>query len=163
LSELDVILYFLRHGRAEHTEGKEDAARRLTDEGEAQLRAAAALWRRLKVRPQLVLSSPLVRAIQTAGLACDGLGSKKGPVADERLGPGADWDDLASAVAEHPTAKRVLFVGHQPDFGSMVELLAGVHAVRMRPGSMACIEFSGSPTPGQGELAWLLDPDLYTA
>jgi phosphohistidine phosphatase len=156
-----VILYFLRHGRAEHTSGREDADRRLTDEGEAQLRAAAPLWRRLKLRPQVVLTSPLVRAVQTAELLCGGLGSKKRPVEDDRLRPGAGWEDLAQAMADHQSARRVMFVGHQPDLGSTVELLTGAHAVRLRPGSLACVEFAGAPEPGKGEIAWLLDPDLY--
>ena len=156
-----MILYFLRHGRAEHTPGREDAARRLTDEGEAQLRAAAPLWRQLKVRPQVVLTSPLVRAVQTAELLCEGLGSKKRPVEDDRLRPGAGWDDLARALADHPSAQRVMFVGHQPDLGSAVELLTGADAIRLRPGSLACVEFPRAPEPGRGEIAWLLDPDLY--
>ena len=156
-----MILYFLRHGRAEHTPGREDFERRLTNEGEAQLRAAAPLWRRLKVRPQVVLTSPLVRAAQTADLLCEGLGTKKRPVEHDRLRPGAGWSDLVQAMADHPSANRVLFVGHQPDLGSAVELLTGANAVRLRPGSLACVEFSGTPEAGQGEITWLLDPDLY--
>jgi phosphohistidine phosphatase len=156
-----VILYFLRHGRAEHTPGVEDAERRLTDVGEAELRAAAPLWGRLNMRPQVILSSPLVRALQTAELLVAGLGSKHAPLIDDRLRPGAGWEELAQAMADHPAARRVLFVGHQPDLGSAVELLSGAESVRLRPGSLACLEFPGTPEPGQGELAWLLDPDLY--
>jgi len=156
-----VILYFLRHGRAEHTARLEDGERRLTDAGESQLRAAAPLWRRLNLRPQLILTSPLIRAVQTAELFVVGLGSKHAPVVDERLSPGADWAAMAQAMAEHGSAQRVMFVGHQPDLGSAVELLSGASSVRLRPGSLACLEFPGTPEPGQGEIAWLLDPDLY--
>jgi len=156
-----MILYFLRHGRAEHTAGLEDAERRLTDTGESQLRAAAPLWRRLNLRPQLILTSPLVRAVQTANLLVDGLGSKHAPVVDERLSPGAEWAAMAQAMAAHGSAQRVMFVGHQPDLGSAVELLSGASSIRLRPGSLACLEFPGTPEPGQGEIAWLLDPDLY--
>lgn len=158
-----MILYFLRHGRAEHTPGLEDAERRLTDEGEAQLRAAAPLWKRLNLRPQLVLTSPLIRAVQTAELLVAGLGLKRPPVIDARLSPGAGWPEMAQAMAARETAHRVMFVGHQPDLGSVVELLSGTGAVRLRPGGLACLEFPGTPEPGQGELAWLLDPDLYPA
>jgi phosphohistidine phosphatase len=156
-----VILYFLRHGRAEHTANREDAERRLTDAGEAQLRAAAPLWRRLNLRPQLVLTSPLIRAVQTAELLVAGLGGKHAPVVDVRLSPGAEWAAMAQAMADHGSARRVMFVGHQPDLGSAVELLTGASSVRLRPGGLACLEFPGTPEPGQGELAWLLDPDLY--
>jgi phosphohistidine phosphatase len=156
-----VILYFLRHGRAEHTANREDAERRLTDAGEAQLRAAAPLWRRLNLRPQLVLTSPLIRAVQTAELFVAGLGGKHAPVVDHRLSPGAEWAAMAQAMADHGSTRRVMFVGHQPDLGSAVELLTGASSVRLRPGGLACLEFPGTPEPGQGELAWLLDPDLY--
>lgn len=156
-----MILYFLRHGRAEHTPGLEDADRRLTNTGESQLRAAAPLWRRLNLRPQLILTSPLIRAVQTAELFVSGLGSKHAPVVDQRLSPGAEWAAMAQAMAEHGSAQRVMFVGHQPDLGSAVELLSSASSIRLRPGSLACLEFPGTPEPGQGEIAWLLDPDLY--
>jgi ADP-ribose pyrophosphatase YjhB (NUDIX family) len=65
-------------------------------------------------------------------------------------------------MAAHPQARRVAFVGHIPDLCRAVELLTGASAVRMRNGAIACVEFPGVPEPGGGELAWLLDPDLYT-
>ena len=156
-----MILYFLRHGRAEHTAGIIDAERKLTERGMAELRGAAELWRRVNLRPQVVLTSPLVRAVETAELVSAALGGRRTPVIDHRLAPGAGWPELAQAMADHPSAHRVLFVGHQPDFGEVVELLTGASSVRLRPGGLACVEFPGTPEPGTGELAWLLDPDLY--
>ncbi len=157
-----MILYFLRHGKAEPHHG-DDAGRHLTDAGAEALRRAAVLWRRLNLRPQVILTSPLVRARETAELFREGIGSRHEPVADARLEPGASWADLAQAMAAHPDARRVLFVGHQPDLGSAVELLTGATSVRLRPGSLACVEFPGVPEPGTGEIAWLLDPDLYAS
>jgi phosphohistidine phosphatase len=123
-----VILYFLRHAHAEPA-GREgsDAARRLSTRGEAAMRAAAPVWRRLNLRPDVVLSSPLPRALRTAELFVEG----------------------------------VMFVGHEPDLSETVSLLTGASSVRMRKGGLACVEFPGYPDAGQGELAWLLDPDLY--
>jgi phosphohistidine phosphatase SixA len=68
---------------------------------------------------------------------------------------------MAQALAAHHDARRVMFVGHEPDLSSAVELLTGARAVRMRKGGLACVEFPGIPEPGAGELAWLVDPDLY--
>ena len=158
-----MILYFLRHGKASDGDGGPDAERHLTDAGAAALRRAAVLWRRLNLRPQLVLTSPLTRARETADLLCEAIECRREPVADGRLGPGAGWPDLAQAMAQHPDARRVLFVGHQPDLGAAVALLTGATSVRLRPGSLACVEFPGVPEAGTGELAWLLDPDLYAA
>lgn len=159
-----MILYFLRHGKAGQGDPSNptDDARELTDTGIAELKAAAGLWRRLNLRPDVILTSPLPRALQTAELFATGIHSPHEPVIDDRLRPGADWADLGQALARHRDARRVMFVGHEPDFSIAVQELTGARAVRMRKGGLACVEFPGIPEPGAGELAWLLDPDLYT-
>lgn len=154
-----MILYFLRHGNAGPPRAVDDDARELTADGMAALRAAAPLWRRLNLRPDVVLTSPLRRASQTAQLVCAAVGGT--PVPDERLRPGARWADFAQAMASHADARRVMFVGHEPDLSTAVVELTGAAAVRMRKGGLACLEFYGIPEPGGGEIAWLLDPDLY--
>jgi len=155
-----VILYFLRHGKAGSPRATDDDARELTAGGEAALRAAAPLWRRLNLRPDVVLSSPFPRALRTAELFCEAIGGE--PVADDRLRPGASWGDMGRLLADHPDARRVMFVGHEPDLSAAVVELTGAASVRMRKGGLACLEFYGIPEPGGGEIAWLLDPDLYT-
>lgn len=155
-----MILYFLRHGKAGSPRTTDDDARELTPEGAAELRAAAPLWHRLNLRPDLVLSSPLPRAFQSAQLLCAAVGGE--PVGDDRLRPGASWGSLARAMSTRPDARRVLFVGHEPDLSSAIVELTGAASVRMRTGGLACVEFYGVPEPGGGEIAWLLDPDLYT-
>lgn len=155
-----MILYFLRHGRAGSPRATNDDARELTNTGVAALRSAAPLWRRLNLRPDLVLSSPLARALQTAELLCEAVG--RSPVVDDRLRPGATWGAMARAMAAHEDARRVMFVGHEPDFSAAISELTSAASVRMRKGGLACVEFYGIPEPGGGEIAWLLDPDLYT-
>jgi phosphohistidine phosphatase len=154
-----VILYFLRHGRAGDSPSADDDARALTDDGIAALRAAAPAWRRLNLRPDLVLSSPLTRARQTAELVCEAVGGT--PTIDDRLAPGATWGDFARAMAAQPDARRVLFVGHEPDLSRAIVELTGAASVRMRKGGLACLEFYGVPEPGGAEIAWLIDPDVY--
>lgn len=157
-----MILYFLRHAEAEEAgPGADDAARRLTSAGVASMRAAAPLWQSLNLRPEVVLTSPLARAEHTAMLFTEAIGLTGGAVTDERLCPGADWGAMARAMTDHPDARRVMFVGHEPDLSNVVELLTGAASVRMRKGGLACVEFYGIPEVGTGELAWLLDPDLY--
>ncbi len=154
-----MILYFLRHGKAGSPRATHDEARELTDTGVKALRAAAPLWRRLNLRPEVVLTSPLARALQTAELFCEAVGGE--PMVDDRLRPGADWGDMARAMAAHPDARRVMFVGHEPDLSATVAELSGAASVRMRKGGLVCLEFYGIPEPGGGEIAWLIDPDLY--
>jgi len=159
-----VILYFVRHGDAgHHSAAADDDDRRLTEAGIAALKAAAPLLHRLNLRPDLVLTSPLPRALETAELVMEGIGMGGTPVVDDQLRPGADWGDLARAMAAHPDARRVMFVGHEPDLSSAMRLLTGAASVRMRKGGIGCVEFPGVPEPGGGELAWLIDPDLYEA
>jgi phosphohistidine phosphatase len=156
-----VILYFLRHGDAgSPASGMADDERELTDAGVNALRAAGPLWRRLNLRPDVVLTSPLPRARQTAELFCDAIGGE--PISDDGLRPGATWGRMARAMSTYADARRVLFVGHEPDLGSAIADLSGAGSVRMRKGSLACLEFYGVPEAGAGEIAWLLDPDLYT-
>ena len=155
-----MILYFLRHGKAGSPSRGDDDARELTSGGIDALQRAGALWRRVNLRPDIVLSSPLARARQTAELVTEAIGGEV--LTDDRLRPGASWGDLARAMSAYPDARRVLFVGHEPDLSSAVAQLTGAASVRMRKGGLACVEFYGIPEPGGGELAWLLDPDLYT-
>ena len=154
-----MILYFLRHAAA----GPPDAgdAQELTDEGRSILEAAAPLWRRLDLRPDLIVSSPLPRARQSAELLAEAIGARS-PEVDDRLTPGADWADMAQVLADRPEARRVCFVGHEPDLSAAIAELTAAASVRMRKGGLACVEFPGVPEPGGGELAWLIDPDLYT-
>jgi phosphohistidine phosphatase SixA len=69
---------------------------------------------------------------------------------------------MARAMAAHPDARRVMFVGHEPDLSGAVTRLTGASSIRLRKGGLACVEFYGVPEPGGGELAWLLDPDVYS-
>ena len=155
-----MILYFLRHGKAGSPQAADDDIRELTERGRKALGAAGPLWHRLNLRPDVVISSPLARALQTAELFCEAMGGE--PIADDLLRPGASWGQLARAMAQHPDARRVMFVGHEPDMSSAIAHLTGAASVRMRKGGLACVEFYGVPEPGGGEIAWLLDPDLYS-
>jgi phosphohistidine phosphatase len=156
-----LILYFLRHGKAGQPRAHNDDARELTSRGVSALHAAAPLWRRLDLRPDVVISSPLPRALQTAELFVEGVGLREPPMVDDRLRPGASWGDLASAAAEHSDAQRVMFVGHEPDLSAAVAELTGASSIRLRKGGLAAVELPGAPEAGSGELTLLIDPDLY--
>ncbi len=158
-----MILYFLRHGWAgdQLDDPTADEARELTTAAEDELRAAAEVWRRLEVRPDVVFSSPLPRARRTAELLVEGVGIGADIAVDDRLRPGATWDDLSAAISDQSDAERAMFVGHSPDLMRVVELLTGASRIALHVGGMACLEFDGRPGPGRAKLLWLLDPDLY--
>jgi phosphohistidine phosphatase len=106
-----VTLYFLRHGKSDPHGSKPDEARQLTESGRAALRAAGPSWRRLGLEPDVVLSSPRQRAIETAELFIAGIGSSTAILPDDRLAPGARWADVAKAIEPHAGAASILLVG----------------------------------------------------
>jgi phosphohistidine phosphatase len=145
-------LWFLRHGEAEPHGARPDHDRRLTPRGEEQSRAAGRALVALELAFQLVVTSPRVRALDTARLACEVLGCE--PVVDEALSSGFDVHaalELAHAAGEN---KRVLFVGHNPDFEQVVHDLTGGD-VDMKKGAVAGVRMRGRR---RGELLVLLRP-----
>ena len=134
------MIWLLRHGEAE--DGSPDAARALTAKGQRQARAAGAALAATGVQIELCLTSPKVRAADTARLACEALGVE--PVAEPALGGGPfDATELGAGL------EQVLLVGHDPDFSMAVHTLTGAQ-VRMKKGGLAGIE--------KGELVVLLRP-----
>lgn len=146
-------LWFLRHGEAEPHDARPDADRRLTERGEEQSRAAGRALAALEISFQLVFSSPRVRALDTARLACEALGADE-VVIDESLSSGFGIDDALELAATAGEDKRVLFVGHNPDFVQVVhDLTRG--EVDMKKGGIAALRMRGAR---RGELLVLLRP-----
>jgi len=134
------MIWLLRHAEAER--GSPDEDRRLTGKGEEQARTAGAALRALGIKLDVCLSSPLVRAEQTARLACEPLGVDVR--IDDRLSGGPfDPEELAAGF-EH-----VLLVGHDPDFSTAVHDMTGAE-VEMKKGGLAGVD--------GGELKVLLRP-----
>jgi phosphohistidine phosphatase len=146
-------LWFLRHGEAEPHDARPDAERRLTARGEEQSRAAGRALAALGISVQLVLSSPRVRALDTARLACEALDIDE-VVTDESLSSGFAVDDALELAAAAGPDKRVLFVGHNPDFEQVVHDLTGGE-IDMKKGAVAAVRMRGG---GHGELLVLLRP-----
>lgn len=146
-------LWFLRHGEAEPHDARPDADRRLTPRGDQQSRAAGRALAALDVSFQLVLSSPRVRALDTARLACEELGHER-VVIDNSLAAEFAIDDALELAAAAGDDKRVLFVGHNPDFAQVVHDLTGGD-VDLKKGAIAGVRMRG---PRRGELLVLLRP-----
>jgi len=127
------VIWLLRHGDAED-EAPDDASRELTEKGRRQARAAGAALKRLGVEVDACLTSPKLRARDTASVACDELGVK--PEEDEAL-RGGDFDpvDLAAGRGE------VLLVGHEPDFSRAIAAATGAR-VKLKKGGLAAIDDS---------------------
>jgi len=144
-------LWFLRHGEAEPHDARPDAERRLTERGEDQSRIAGRALAALGLEFQLVVTSPRVRALDTARLACEALRGE--PVVEDRLGDGFDADDALELAYAAGADKRVLFVGHNPHLPQIVHDLTGSR-VDLKKGGVAGVRLRGR----RGELIVLLRP-----
>jgi phosphohistidine phosphatase len=125
------MLWLLRHGEAEAS-ASDDAGRALTDKGERQSLAAGQALAALGVEIEACLSSPKVRALQTAKLACGPLGVEPEEV-EELAGGDFDPDQLSSGRG------LVLLVGHEPDLSRAIEIATGARA-ELKKGGMAAID-----------------------
>ena len=136
------MIWLLRHGDAQ--DGSPDAERPLTDKGREQSRAAGAALRTLGVEIDACLTSPKVRAADTARIVCGELGEVEPQLEPKLAGGPFDAQALAAGLGDN-----VLLVGHDPDFSAAVHSLTGAQ-VRMKKGGLAAVE--------RGELIVLLRP-----
>jgi phosphohistidine phosphatase len=144
-------LWFLRHGEAEPHGARPDFERRLTEKGERQSRAAGAALKRLDIAFHTVFTSPRIRSLDTAKLACESLGCE--PVVHEPLSEGFDADDARELLGGFEDDACILVVGHEPDFSQTIHDLTGGH-VDMKKGGVAAVRLERR----QGELFVLLRP-----
>jgi phosphohistidine phosphatase len=144
-------LWLLRHGEAVPHESKPDHDRELTPRGERQSAAAGAALARLGLEFAACYTSPLVRAVGTASLACEQLNIA--PEERELVGKGFDVDVVHDLLAEHGEGERILVVGHNPSFEQVVLDLTGAR-VDFKKGGIAAVRVSGART----ELLVLLRP-----
>ena len=152
---MDLIL--LRHGKAEDFHPGGDGSRELVEKGRQQVRMAAKLLQRAKWLPDIVLTSPLVRARQTAEVFCESAGIP-GAVIQGWLACGMNPEQALAELTVFHDFKRVAIVGHEPDFSSLVEWILGASGggVEVKKGALACLQVS--PPTRHGTLAFLIPP-----
>jgi phosphohistidine phosphatase len=154
---------FIRHGiavEAERWRGR-DADRPLTPTGNRRVRRAAAGLASLHVTPTHLLTSPLLRARETARLIQKVLCPSLQPALAAELAPGSNPEQLLATLRHMPAEAVVLCIGHEPLLGRIAALsIFGKVSGNMplKKAGAACIRFSGETLPGQGLLQWWLQP-----
>jgi phosphohistidine phosphatase len=154
-------IYFLRHAEAMKSVGSNDAERPLSEAGVAQMEKEASSIARLGLRPDLVISSPLVRARQTAEIVARTLRLREATRVDDRLAPGFGPEELALILREHGTCAALMLVGHEPDFSRTISACTGGGRVECQKGSLARVGFERLPVM-EGVLAMLLPPEVLS-
>lgn len=153
-------LYLLRHAHAGDPgawDGPDDR-RPLSDKGEKQADRLGRFLAGIGFEADAIISSPKVRAAQTAGLVAGHLGTTVRE--DARLGGELGLGTLEAILRDEGDPERAVVVGHDPDFSELVAVLCGAARVPMRKGALARIDLERPLEPGGGTLRWLVPPDL---
>jgi phosphohistidine phosphatase len=156
-------LYFVRHATAARkgTWSKDDDLRPLTRVGRARFRTAVeSLISAGALSPDRILTSPLVRAVQTAAILDKALGGGV-PIQEEwRLGHSFDMSDLRALLAQERGVRSLAIVGHNPSMCEVLSQLTGIGDLDLRKGAVALVEITDPKMPA-GRLMWLAPPTLF--
>jgi len=158
-----MILYIVRHGIAvDRTDPKcpPEAERPLTAKGVQKTRAAALGLKELKVKLDVLITSPLVRAAQTAEIFAESLGYPTGKIrVSDALKPASNPAEIAKEIS-HLKAKEVMCVGHAPHLDQLISQLVGGRGVftSLKKAGVASLEHVG--THSAWRLQWILTPKV---
>jgi len=157
-------LYIMRHGIAVMrgvTSMIDDAKRTLTPEGKEKMREIASGLVSAGLEADWIVSSPLVRAAETAEIVGEAQSSKPPLDLCDALRPGGDPEALITFLAKRSNRRHVLVVGHEPDLGELAARLIGAGRNANMPfkkGGCCLITFSEFPPKSPGRLVWWLPP-----
>jgi phosphohistidine phosphatase len=156
-------LYLIRHSIAENiTMDKKDFDRELTEEGKFVIKKTSEAWKNYIGNVDVVLTSPLKRAIQTAEIVSTNLQEKQNLIKDNNLGTGSRTADLID-ILNSLEYQNVVVVGHQPDLSQHINNFCGTGRFNLAfpPASLAKIEFDNSIKYGRGRLIYFIPPIIH--
>jgi phosphohistidine phosphatase len=158
-------LYLLRHGIAEDgLPGTSDSVRKLTPEGREKTAAVLAAARRSGVSLTVILSSPYVRAVQTAQIAAKELHYEGDISLIDSLVPHGTPEGVWSDVRDYAQEPAILLAGHEPLMSALAAYLLNAPSLRidMKKAALLRIDFDSVRAAPQGMLRWMLTPKLVT-
>lgn len=155
----ELELYLLRHAHAGDSAKWDgpDSERPLSPKGRRQAERLGAFLAERGFAPDAIVTSPKLRARQTAELVADAIGIAI--AIDDRLGGPLDPEDIGD-IAERAGGTSVVLVGHDPDFSDLCAVLTGTEFLPMKKGTLARIDMALPVAPNGGILRWLLPPEL---
>jgi phosphohistidine phosphatase len=162
------VIYLVRHAiAAPATAGMSDADRALTPEGQRKMQRIAAGLAHLGVAPDVVLSSPLRRAQETAAVVASVLLSESSVEIYPPLAPGHAADEVLKGLRPYRSMRDLMLVGHEPDMGLLAShLLTGSATLVPLPfkkGAVAAVQVDTIPPRAAGELLWFMTPKQLRA
>jgi phosphohistidine phosphatase len=158
-------LYFIRHAIAEQLGRKNEFAdekRALTSDGRDRCREAAMGLRKLGVEFDLIMTSPLTRALETTDILASTFGvGKKHIKQTSNLAPGASAGDLFAEIKQEFGVESLALVGHQPELGELISKIiraGGDASISLKKSGVCCVEVAETVPTLRGGLVWLLTP-----
>lgn len=157
----EIHLHLLRHAHAGDPAkwDRPDDERPLSARGTRQAGLLAELLARGGFTTDAIVTSPMLRAEQTARIVAEALGV--GVRVDDRLASGFDLTDLATLLEDLDRPSSPVLVGHDPDFSEILSELVGV-PLALRKGALARIDVVTPIEAGVGVLRWLIPPDALS-
>jgi phosphohistidine phosphatase len=156
-------VYLLRHGIAHDKSAKGgDAARELTAEGRAELKHVLKTAAKAGVKPSLILTSPYVRARETAALAKKILETREDLLETKTLVPEGQPQMVWAEMSDHRAEPSLMLVGHNPLLEQMVAHLLGTPTLQFQfeKAALVALEISNFRGEPDGVLQWILTPAL---
>jgi phosphohistidine phosphatase len=157
-------VYFLRHGIAiepSSWNGK-DFDRPLTREGCMRMEHEAKAIADLSLDLDLIVTSPLLRAKQTAEIVAARLNMRNKLVDDVRLADGFNLERLGTILSLHADAKSLMLVGHEPTMSATIGHAIGRASIELKKAALAGVEFFDAASP-RGTLFYLIPPKVLVA
>jgi phosphohistidine phosphatase len=159
-------LYVVRHAIAapQGPEYPDDSKRPLTERGTTRFRKVVDGLVELGVDADVILSSPFVRARETADILSSGLRGHPAVVETTSLVPGATYEDLLAELRRHARANAVVLVGHDPTIGEIAARLVGsTGRFDFKKGGVCRIDVGHLPPGGPGRVVWFAPPRMLIA
>jgi len=159
---MEIIL--IRHAKAESRDPNswpDDDQRPLTAEGRAEQRAATRSMKKMGIKFDFLVSSPLLRARETADIVAKGYRWPEPPQIAEELGHGYSVGAIVKFLAKFPPGAAVALVGHEPDLSDLTAGLTtkdGRLNIAVKKSGVVGIEFDGPAEEGRGTLLYHLKP-----
>lgn len=156
-------LYLFRHGIAEDAQpGRRDADRALVDQGRKKCAEVVKAAKKAGLEPSLVVSSPYLRALQTAQVAVDELGYKGDTVKMDALVPHGSPETVWQELHAHRQESAILIAGHEPLLSRLVAYLLASPAlhVEVKKAAMIRIDLETFGRAPHGTLRWMITPKL---
>lgn len=159
-------IYLVRHAIAENagtTAYEDDSLRPLTDKGRKKMKKIVGALNDIGVGPDLIVSSPYVRASQTASILAKELKYKEEIVYSNSLVPMGEPDDMIGEINKKYSVDEIMLVGHEPNLSTLMSVLLTGNpdiSINLKKGGVCCLSIDNLQDDRKAVLEWLITPKI---